>query len=132
MTTTTASRKLVHELYATQREIWPRSGRHILAQYDDGDYPYVVVYMAFAKGIGEYAAKHKKFSGAPGWRDGRMSWFKTNFLWMMYRSSWGTAKNQECTLALFVRRANFVKLLSAAVPSSPNDNYESKEAWQAA
>ena len=28
----------------------------------------------------------------------RMTWIKPSFLWMMYRSNWGTKKNQECIL----------------------------------
>ena len=38
-------------------EVWPRRGKHILAQYDDHS---VVVYQAFCPEIAEYATKHQK------------------------------------------------------------------------
>ncbi len=61
-----------------------------------------------------------------------MSWFKPNFLWMMYRSGWGTKENQEVTLAIRVRRAFFDEVLKAAVPSSFNaSTYSSHADWQA-
>src|SRR5262249_23601423 len=64
---------------------WPRSGRHILAQYDAST---VVVYQAYAPEIGRFAAEHGWFGGPFSYE--RMSWVKPNFLWMMYRSGWGT------------------------------------------
>jgi hypothetical protein len=36
-----------------------------------------------------------------------MSWIKPNFLWVMYRSGWGTKAGQELTLALRLRRSFF-------------------------
>jgi len=57
-----------------------------------------------------------------------MSWIKTNFLWMMYRSGWGTKVDQETTLAIYLKRDYFNKLLSSAYPSS-NINGLPKEEW---
>ena len=98
--------------YARQRDQWPRSGRHILAQFDADS---VVVYQAFSRSIG-CAAESGKLG--EGFRLDRMSWVKPNFLWMMYRSGWGTKENQEVTLGLRVRRTFFDGLLAAAVPST--------------
>ena len=40
-----------------QDRIWPKEGRHILAQYDDDT---VVVYQAFSLVIAEYAIRNQK------------------------------------------------------------------------
>ena len=45
----------------------------------------------------------------------RMSWIKTNFLWMMYRCCWGTMTNQERVLAVRITREGFDKILSKAL-----------------
>jgi hypothetical protein len=59
-----------------------------------------------------------------------MSWVKPNFLWMMYRSGWGTKEGQEVTLALRVRRVFFDALLAAAVPSSwDREQFATAEDW---
>jgi hypothetical protein len=101
------------EPYSEQVKIWPRSGQHILAQFDAET---VIVYQAYSPNIGHYAVKHGSFGG--NFSYSRMSWIKPNFLWMMYRSGWGTQANQEVTLALRVRRTFFDAVLAAAVPSS--------------
>src|SRR5689334_13176567 len=112
--------------YSKQRNSWPQSGRHILAQYDERS---VVVYQAYRPEIGRFAAEHGYFGGAFSYS--RMSWVKPNFLWMMYRSGWGTKPDQEVTLAVTLRRHAFDTLLAAAVPSSfDSDRYSTHEAWQ--
>ena len=45
----------------------------------------------------------------------RMSWIKTNFLWMMYRSRWGTNTGQERILAVRITREGFDTILSKAL-----------------
>src|SRR6476469_8467285 len=107
--------KLKTEPYSEQRKRWPASGRHILAQFDAES---VVVYQAYRPEIGRFAARHGYFGGA--FSLGRMSWIKPNFLWMMYRSGWGTKPGQEVTLAVRIRRSGFDHLLHAAVHSSFN------------
>ena len=53
-----SSKEWLTESYAEQNhKIWPRQGRHILAQYDDDS---VVVYQAYCPEIAEYAVKHQK------------------------------------------------------------------------
>lgn len=119
---------LVTEPYPEQVKVWPKSGRHILAQYDDGT---VIVYQAYRPSIGRYAAEHGRFGGEFSYT--RMSWVKPNFLWMMYRSGWGTKEGQEVTLALRLRRQFFEELLAQAVPSSWDRNlFNTREGWAAA
>ncbi|HBY80241.1 MAG TPA: DUF4291 domain-containing protein, partial [Cyanobacteria bacterium UBA11148] len=66
--------------------------------------------------IGHFAAQHGYFGGEFSLK--RMSWIKTNFLWMMYRSGWGTKADQEVVLAIWLKRSAFEEILAAAVPSS--------------
>ncbi|MFO0968113.1 MAG: DUF4291 domain-containing protein [Gemmataceae bacterium] len=113
------------EPYTEQRELWPREGRHILAHFDDDT---ILVYQAYRPAIGRYAAAHGRFGG--DFSFARMSWIKPNFLWMMYRSGWGTKENQEVTLGLRIRREFFDSVLAAAVPSSwDRERFASEEEW---
>jgi hypothetical protein len=97
---------LITEPYTTQDARWPRTGRHMLAQFDAES---VVVYQAYNPAIGHFAARHGYFGG--GFGLGRMSWIKPNFLWMMYRSGWGTKEDQEVTLSVRLRRDTFDEIL---------------------
>jgi hypothetical protein len=120
--------KLLTEPYLRQAERWPRLGRHILAQHDDRA---VVDYQAYRPSIGHFAAAHGYFGGE--FSLGRMSWIKPNFLWMMYRSGWGTKEGQEVTLAVWLRRDAFDVLLAQAVHSTYHpDVYGSEAAWKTA
>ncbi len=116
------------KLYKTQLEIWPKDGYHIMAQYDDEK---VIVYQAYRLAIGHFAAKNQFFGGPFSLE--RMTWIKPNFLWMMYRSGWGTKEGQEVTLAIHLKKVAFLRYLKQTVWSSFNANqYESREAWQEA
>src|SRR5581483_36628 len=95
--------KLQTERYETQASCWPPTGRHILAYFDDSS---IVVYQAYRPSIGRFAVANGKLGG-PEFSFSRMSWIKTSFLWMMYRSGWGTKEGQEVTLALRIRRTFF-------------------------
>ncbi|WP_437570404.1 DUF4291 domain-containing protein [Sorangium sp. So ce542] len=118
--------KLVLEPYAAQAARWPAAGRHILAQFDAET---LVVYQAYRPSIARHAALHQRLGG-PEFSFGRMSWIKPNFLWMMYRSGWGTKPDQEAVLAIRLRRAGFDAILAAAVPSSfVPELYPDQEAW---
>ncbi len=116
------------EPHAEQELRWPTSGRHVLAQYDDDC---VVVYQAYRPETARYAVEHQRFGG-PTFSFGRMSWVKTNFLWMMFRSGWGTKEGQAVTLAVWLRRSGFDAILAAAVPSRPTDTYVDTTAWKTA
>ncbi|GAA6138024.1 DUF4291 domain-containing protein [Arenicella sp. 4NH20-0111] len=109
--------------YLEQLKEWPQSGKHILAQYTD---EYVVAYQAYRPSIGKFAAENQYFGG--DFSFSRMSWIKTNFLWMMYRSGWGTKVGQEITLALYLKRDYFEKILSSAHPST-NVHGMPKDEW---
>jgi hypothetical protein len=114
------------ERYIDQLMRWPQSGRHILAQFDDAS---VVVYQAYKPSIGHFAARHGYFGGE--FQLGRMSWIKPNFLWMMYRSGWGTKPGQEVVLAVRIKREGFDSILAGAVHSSfVSDVYADQESWK--
>ena len=117
---------LITAPYNDQQARWPRSGRAILAQFDAES---VVVYQAYNARIGRYAAEHGRFGG--DFRLGRMSWIKPNFLWMMYRSGWGTKADQEITLAVRLKRSAFDAILAAAVHSTHvPEVYGTPEGWR--
>ena len=119
--------KLPTERYLDQVAAWPSEGRHILAHYDADT---IVVYQAYRPSIGEYAVKHGAFGGEFSYS--RMSWIKPNFLWMMYRSGWGTKEGQETTLGLRLRRSFFDSILAQAVASSLNQSDQaSQDEWKA-
>jgi hypothetical protein len=120
--------KIPTEPYLEQRRRWPRSGRHILAHFDEAS---VVVYQAYRPEIGHYAGRHQAFGGEFSFS--RMSWIKPNFLWMMYRSGWGTKPGQEVTLAVRIQRAGFDQILRDAVHSSfVGEVYGDHAAWREA
>ena len=41
-----------------EEKIWPREGKHILAQYDENS---IVVYQAYRPEIAEYAVANQRF-----------------------------------------------------------------------
>jgi hypothetical protein len=118
--------KLQTELHSIQANRWPKTGRHILAQWDEKT---VVVYQAYRPEIGEFAVKNG-FFGGPHFL-ARMSWVKPNFLWMMYRCGWASKVNQEVVLAVRLHRWAFEEILANAVPSSfVPERYASHADWE--
>jgi hypothetical protein len=116
------------EPYLEQCLRWPTRGRYILAQFDDES---IVVYQAYRPEIGHFAAEHGYFGGAFGLD--RMSWIKPNFLWMMFRSGWGTKDGQVVTLAVWLRRSAFDVILKEAVHSTfVPEVYASQDEWNQA
>jgi hypothetical protein len=114
------------ELYQQQRDRWPKSGKHILAQYGDST---IIVYQAYNPAIGRQAAATGRFGD--NWSRTRMSWLKPNFLWMMFRCGWGTKENQEVVLAIRLKREGFDAILREAVHSSyVPEVYGSREDWE--
>ncbi len=107
------SMNLLTEHYSTSVARLPKTGRHIVAQYDETS---VVVYQAYRPAIANFAVEHGYFGGEFSFN--RMSWIKPNFLWMMYRSGWGTKAGQEVILAIRIKRSAFEMILAAAVHSS--------------
>jgi hypothetical protein len=122
------SMTLTTEPYLEQLARWPAEGAQILAQFDDDT---IIAYQAYRPDIGRFAAEHGYFGG--GFKLDRMSWIKTNFLWMMYRSGWGTKTDQEVTLAVRLRRSAFDEILGAAVHSTfQADLYPDAAEWRRA
>lgn len=116
------------EHYTAQVQSWPLGGRHILAAFDGEN---IVVYQAYRPEIGHFAAANQRFG--VGFSFSRMSWIKPNFLWMMYRSGWGTKEGQEVTLAVTIPRSLFDEILAQAVPSSFDARrYANIDEWRAA
>lgn len=118
-----SSTSLLTSSYLDQVERIPKTGRHIIAQYDDQS---VIVYQAYSQSIAHFALEHGYFGGP--FKLTRMSWIKPNFLWMMYRSGWGSKEGQETVLAVRIRRDGFDQLLSDAVHSNYTNEVYTKEA----
>ena len=102
------------EKYINAASCWPLEGQIILAQYDNEG---IWVYQAFNPEIAEYAVKNQRFVGCANYNICRMSWIKTNFLWMQYRSGWCSKTQQERCLAIKLRRDFFDYIVRNAVDS---------------
>lgn len=87
--------------------------RHEIRAAQSGDT--LIVYQAYAPEIGVPAARDGRFPAA--WKRDRMTWVKPSFLWMMYRSGWGTAEGQRTVLAVEIRREGFEWALGNACVS---------------
>ncbi|KAF0685682.1 Aste57867_22467 [Aphanomyces stellatus] len=113
---------LLTEPYETALAHWPATGQVILAQHTD---THVVVYQAYNPAIAAALVRAKSFHApevaAAGFIMTRMTWIKTNFFWMMYRSAWATSKNQDRVVALYLKRAGFDALVAEGVLSSFDD-----------
>ena len=101
----------------------------IRAVYNDET---IRVYQAYSKIIGEEAIKLGTFG--PNFKLTRMTWIKPSFLWMMYRCGWGTKdKNQECVLAIDIKRQAFDYIVKNSIASKkPKDieNGITDEEWK--
>ena len=101
--------------------------KEIRAIYDEKT---IRVYQAYNKRIADEAIKLGTFGQL--FNMDRMTWIKTSFLWMMYRSGWAQKDGQERILAIDIKREGFEKILENAVLSSfEKDIYVSYEEWQA-
>ena len=102
--------------YCEQEQKWPKSGNHILAQFDTDS---IIVYQAFNEKISKELVKNQNYHSKScikiGLNLNRMTWIKTNFLWMMFRSGWAQKENQERILAIRLKRTGFDEILSKAV-----------------
>lgn len=100
---------------------------NIRADYDQET---IVVYQAYNAQIATPAIANNHFVDPFSFR--RMTWVKPSFLWMMERSNWGQKSNQECTLAIRLKRESWEKALSLGVLSSFKSRvYTSKAEWEA-
>lgn len=100
--------------------------KEIRAVYSDTT---VRLYQAYSVDIASEAVKLGTFG--PKFKMDRMTWVKPSFLWMMYRSGWGTKENQEHILAIDILREPFEFLVRNAVLSSYDETvYKNREEWQ--
>lgn len=107
----------------------PPTGRHILGQQTDAQ---IVVYQAYNNSIADFAIKNQYFGG-DSYSYSRMSWIKTNFLWMMYRCGWAEKVNQERVLGIWINKIDFDFILQNSVFSSYQENmYGTPEQWKRA
>lgn len=119
--------ELQTEFYDEQVMVWPDTGRHILAQYDENT---IVVYQAYKPSIGLAAVANQQL-GDGGFSQSRMTWIKPNFLWMMFRCGWATKPDQEVVLAITLHRHGFDAMLQEAVHSSYVEAiYGDRPTWQ--
>jgi Domain of unknown function (DUF4291) len=100
--------------------------RQIRAVYDATT---IRVYQAFRPEIADAAIAAGRF--VPPFSRTRMTWIKPSFLWMMYRSGWGTKANQEHVLAIDITRKGFEQALSnAALTAFDPSVYADHAAWK--
>jgi hypothetical protein len=89
------------------------------------------VYQAYSNEIAEKALQAQKF--VPPFQFNRMTWIKPSFLWMMYRSGWGTKDGQRSVLAIDIKRSGFHWCLEHACLSHFDPAiHASEEAWREA
>jgi hypothetical protein len=72
----------------------------------------ITVYQAYPPEIAELAVAAGRF--VPPFKRDRMTWIKPSFLWMAYRSGWGTKPGQERVLAVEITRVGFEWALAHA------------------
>ncbi|MBA4241933.1 MAG: DUF4291 domain-containing protein [Sphingobacteriaceae bacterium] len=80
----------------------------------------IIVYQAYNNIIADSALTNQTFI-APPFKLERMSWIKTSFLWMMYRSGWATKENQNRILAIEITKEGFIWALENSVLTSYNE-----------
>lgn len=102
--------------------------REIFATYNK---KCIRIYQAYNSSIAKEAIKLQTFG--EHFNRNRMTWIKPSFLWMMYRSNWGSKKDQENILALDIYVEKFDELLSSAVLTSPDSSlYAEPYQWEKA
>lgn len=99
--------------------------REIRADYDRET---IVAYQAYSPAIAGAALQAGRF--VPPFSFGRMTWIKPSFLWLMERSNWGTKSNQECILAVRIKRDGWDKALRLGVLTSYEPKvHRDRAAW---
>lgn len=89
----------------------------------------ITVYQAYNSFIANEAVKKGTFGN--NYKLNRMTWIKPSFLWMMYRCGWGTKENQECILAIEIKREAFDYLVRNAVNSTYQKTmYSNRDVWK--
>lgn len=99
--------------------------RRVLAHYDAET---VTVYQAFEPRIVAVAVANGTFG--TGFGMNRMTWIKPSFGWMLHRSNYGTAHNQEAVARIRITRTGFDAILEEAVLTHfVPEVYDTELAW---
>lgn len=113
-------------LYSDYEIDLPQTGKQIIGSRSSES---VIVYQAYRPSIAEFAVENQYFGG--DFKLSRMSWIKTNFLWMMYRSGWASKIGQENILAIEIKASAFNEIIENAVCSSfDSSKYEDENKWK--
>lgn len=99
--------------------------KEVFASYNK---KYIRIYQAYNPVIASETVKLQHFGD--NFSTDRMTWIKPSFLWLMYRSNWGTKKNQECILAIDVHREFFDRMLEKAILTSPDSRMFDGNEWE--
>lgn len=90
----------------------------------------ITVYQAYSSTIAESAVRAQTFVSPP-FKMERMTWIKPSFLWMMYRSGWATKEDQQCILAIKLKKEGFEwALQNACLSHFDNTFHSSFEEWK--
>ncbi len=79
--------------------------KEVFAQYNK---QCIRVYQAYNPVIAKEAVALQTFG--KNFNINRMTWIKPSFLWLMYRSNWGTKKNQEYISAIDIYQSSFTSI----------------------
>jgi hypothetical protein len=118
---------IVEQLIKIRRDFYMEYVKEVFAQYNR---QCIRVYQAYNAVIAKEAIALQTFG--ENFNINRMTWIKPSFLWLMYRSNWGTKKNQECILALDIYQTKFNELLEKAVLTSPDSTSYTGVQWEKA
>lgn len=100
----------------------------IFAVFDEKN---IRVYQAYNDVIADEAVRLGTFGES--FQLTRMTWIKPSFLWMMYRSGWGTKEGQNRILAIDMKREGFDFIVQNAVLSSFSaEVHQTHEYWKIA
>lgn len=104
----------------------PASGRRkIRALFDDET---ITVYQAFNDEIADAALEKQRF--VKPFSMERMTWIKPSFLWMMERSSYGRAPDQERVLAIRITLEGWLEALAnAGLSTDPSSKEPVRVQW---
>ncbi|KAK4169953.1 hypothetical protein QBC43DRAFT_306905 [Cladorrhinum sp. PSN259] len=111
---------VVHKVQPTSAKMSSASSqtpqRQIRALQDSNT---ITVYQAYSSAIATAAVDHQSLSASPLFRFTRMTWIKPSWAWVLYRSGYSYKDpGQERILALKMKHADFIHLLSKGVLSS--------------
>jgi hypothetical protein len=99
--------------------------RQILANFDKEG---IIVYQAFKPSTAEEAVRLGTFG--TGFSLDRMTWIKSSFGWMLYRSGYATKQGQERILKIKLTHEGFQTILAQAIPSSFDRKlFETEKDW---